>query len=626
MPHEGDGRIDCGDNDFEMNPLRYLRRNLRGRIILLVGLWMVALAGILLVTNQWGSEELTRRLLNERRHIVETVADNFDYILKSNMMLLEEVALRARFGSQRDRVKTLNAVLRDAYLQSIFSEGVFIIDRTGEVINVEPQRDLPHERNFLSLAPIRELMEQGKPAMSNLLVNGQRRIYALVPIRNSQNDLTGTVVGELDPESPRFRSLLHPIRLGETTYLDLVDGQGIVLASTQPARAFINSDHGRFLAGLIRDKKAVVGTCHTCHDQNGFPDAREREVIAFAPLKSASWGVTIRQAEKEALAPSFSMERRFLYLGTSTILVALLFAGGVARSVTRPLRMLTDAAKRITGGDLDRQIPPLGEDELGILGQSLDRMQRSLKKSLETIAEGRRDLEAKVQERTKELESLYRELQRKEELRGELLKKVIGVQEEERKRIARELHDETSQDLATLLLSIETTVDSVPAELKKKLIRMKELTGRTLDSIHRLILDLRPSVLDDLGLTSAIHWVAESRLEPLGIDLTFAVKGQERRLKPEIETTLFRIGQEAISNVARHAEANSVSVALEFAENRIGLEVEDDGQGFNLSESPDGSFGLLGMKERAALLDGTFAIDSQPGKGTRLAVTIPVAA
>jgi signal transduction histidine kinase len=267
----------------------------------------------------------------------------------------------------------------------------------------------------------------------------------------------------------------------------------------------------------------------------------------------------------------------------------------------------------------------LGEDEVGILAQSLDRMRQTLKTSLETIAEGKRGLEAKVQERTRALEDLYREVQKKEEIRGELLKKVIGVQEEERKRIARELHDETSQNLATLLLSIETALGSDPEELKKKLMHMKAMASLTLDSIHRLILDLRPSVLDDLGLTSAIRWVAESRLEPLGIDLSFAVTGQERRLKPEIETTLFRIGQEAIANIARHAEANSVSIALEFAESRICLEVEDNGQGFDFNESPNGSFGLLGMKERATLLDGTFAIDSQPGNGTRLAVTIPVA-
>lgn len=608
-----------------MNPLRYLRRNLRGRIILLVGLWMVALAGIFLVSSRWGSEELTRQVLTERQHLVEAVAENFDYILRSNMMTLEDVALRARFGWQNERARSLNTALRDAYLQSIFNEGVFLMDAAGTIVGIEPQHELPDREHLFSQPPLRELLQEGKPAISNLVVTGQRRIYALVPIRDSHNETVGTVGGEVDPESQRFRSLLHPIRLGKTTYLDVVDGQGMVLASTQPARAFLNSDHGRFLAGLIRDKKAVVGACHTCHDASGLRDTREREVVAFAPLKSAPWGISIRQTESEALAPSFSMQRRFLYFGSVTILIALLFAAGVARSVTRPLKVLTEAAQRITHGDLDRRIPAFGEDEVGILAQSLDRMRHALKASLETIAEGKRDLEAKVKERTSQLQELYRELQNKEEMRRALLKKVIAVQEEERKRIARELHDETSQDLATLLLSIETSADSNPEDLKKKLLQMKALTGRTLDSIHRMILDLRPSVLDDLGLTSAIRWVAETRLEPLGIDLMFAITGQERRLKAEIETTVFRIGQEAISNVARHAEANSVSIALNFAQDHIVLQVEDNGQGFDLN-LPNGSFGLLGMKERASLLNGTFAIDSSRGSGTRLAVTIPLGA
>jgi signal transduction histidine kinase len=591
--------------------------------MLLVGLWMAALAGILLVSNKWGSEDLTQQVLNERGHLVASVADNLDYILRSNMMLLEDIALRARFGFEDDGVRPPKPAMRAAYLQSIFTEGVFLRDRAGTIVWSEPERLLSSGVNLESLPQIREVLEAGRPGVSNLAANGKRRIYASVPIRDSRNEVVGTVGGELDPESARFQSLLHPIRIGETTYMDLVDGRGMVLASTRSGRAFVNSDHGRFLAGLIRDKKAVVGACHTCHEQNGFPE-REREVIAFAPLKSAPWGVAIRQASKEALAPSISMQRRFLYAGSSTILVALLFAGGVARSVTRPVRMLTDAAKRITKGDLDHEIPPSGEDELGVLAESLDRMRQTLKASSESVAAGRRDLEKRVYERTRELEALYRELQRKEETRGELLKKVIGVQEEERKRIARELHDETSQDLATLLLSLETDLSGGSEDLQQKLARMKVVTGRTLDSINRMILDLRPSVLDDLGLTSALHWVAESRLEPLGIDLTFTVSGEEHRLKPEIETTLFRIGQEAISNIARHAEANSVTIALAFDRASVCLDVEDNGRGFSLDDSADGTFGLLGMKERAALLDGAFTVRSEPGNGTRVAVRIPL--
>lgn len=608
-----------------MNPFRFLKRNLRGRIVLLVGLWMVALATILLVSSQWGSQELSSRALSERQHLVQALADNLDYILKSNLILLQEVALGARFGFEKDPPKTVKTALREAFLQSIFTEGVFLVDRTGKMVWAEPRRPAGIDKDLSLLAPIRAALEAGRPEVSNLILDGVRRIYAVVPIRDWRGDLVGAVGGELDPGSLRFRSLLHPIRLGDTTYLDLVDGRGIVLASNKPERAFIDSDHGRFLAGLIREKRSVVGTCHTCHEQKGFPE-REREVVAFAPLTNAPWALSIRQAEKEALAPAFAMERRFLFLGSLTIVVALLFAGGVARSVTKPLGILNEAAKRIAKGDLDRPIPQFGEDEIGSLALSLDQMQMKLKTSLDTIAEGKRDLEKRVEERTQELKALYQELRRKEETRGELLRKVISVQEEERKRIARELHDETSQDLATLLLSVETSVGSASEALKEKLMRMKALANRTLDSIHRLIYDLRPSVLDDLGLPSAIRWVAESRLEPLGIDLTFEVVGTERRLQPEIETTLFRIGQEAISNIARHAEANSVRIVIEFGDRLLRLQVEDNGKGFEPEKvvgSADRAIGLLGMRERAALLDGAFTIYSEPGGGTRLTIEIP---
>ena len=352
-------------------------------------------------------------------------------------------------------------------------------------------------------------------------------------------------------------------------------------------------------------------------------------MIAFAPLRVAPWGVSIRQAEREALAPGLAMEQRLLIIGSLIIPVALLFAWGVARSVTRPLAVLTRASEKITRGDLEEPIPPLGVDEVGRLGESFDQMRNALKTSMEAIAEARRDLEKRVQERTQELELLYRELQRKEEARGELLKKVINVQEEERKRIARELHDETSQALATLLLAIETT-GAAPDQVGARLVQMKQLTKQTLDNVHRMIHDLRPSFLDDLGLVSALRWAGESRLEPMGIDLQFDIAGAERRLGPEVETTLFRVGQEAISNIAKHAEANSVRIAVEFGRSYVRLQVEDDGKGFEPEAVPTlgqaaRGLGLLGMRERVALIGGTLIVESEPGKGTHIRVEMPVA-
>jgi signal transduction histidine kinase len=391
---------------------------------------------------------------------------------------------------------------------------------------------------------------------------------------------------------------------------------------------FTDSDHGRFLVELIRQKKAIVGSCHGCHEQGGFSN-RQREIIAFAPLSTAPWGLSIRQAESEALAPVFGIERKFLIAGSLTTLIALLFAWGVARSVTMPLKALAQAAARITQGDLTTPIQSLGEDEIGSLAGSLDQMRVTLKTSVEAIAAGKHQLEERVLARTRELQTLYQELQKQEHARGELIKKLILAQEEERKRIARELHDETSQDLATFLLSAESSASNAAGTLKEGFLRMKAIANRALDSIHRLIYDLRPSVLDDLGLSSALRWIAENRLEAQGIDLVFNIVGVERRLKPEEEIALFRIGQEAISNIVRHAEANAVRITLEYGADVIRLVVEDNGKGFQTEEgvmAGEKSLGLIGMSERASLVGGHLHIESAPEAGTRVKVEIPLMA
>jgi signal transduction histidine kinase len=227
---------------------------------------------------------------------------------------------------------------------------------------------------------------------------------------------------------------------------------------------------------------------------------------------------------------------------------------------------------------------------------------------------------------------LYAELRDKEGILAELLKRSISVQEEERKRIARELHDETSQALTSLAIGLETIVKSPPADveqLKTALKKDQVLISRILDDVHRLILDLRPSVLDDLGLIPALEWYAENRLGNNGVKVHLETSGTERRLPPHVEVTLFRIAQEAISNIAQHAGAEFVSITLDFDSDAIKLTVEDDGRGFDSTAVLSGKYdkrglGLLGMMERAEALGGNFTIKSQPRKGTQISIKIPV--
>lgn len=230
---------------------------------------------------------------------------------------------------------------------------------------------------------------------------------------------------------------------------------------------------------------------------------------------------------------------------------------------------------------------------------------------------------------------LYDALRRKEGAISAFLRKYIAAQEEERKRIARELHDDTAQSLAALAMAIETALQ-VPArsvaQLKSLLEPARPLAERVSTEIDRIIHDLRPSLLDDLGLLEALRWYADHRLKPLGIRVTFEGVRSEQRLTPELETALFRVAQEAMSNVARHARAKNVRLRAEFGADHAALEIEDDGCGFDVRSAfangkdggDDAPFGLLGMHERVNLLGGTLAVDSRPGQGTTVRVRVPL--
>ncbi len=225
---------------------------------------------------------------------------------------------------------------------------------------------------------------------------------------------------------------------------------------------------------------------------------------------------------------------------------------------------------------------------------------------------------------------LYAEVQHKEQLRGDLFEKAINAQEEERRRIARELHDETSQTLTAALFAVEALQHICSAnEIQKQLGQMHNLLQHTLDGVHKVIFDLRPSMLDHLGLVPAIRSLAKSRLESNGVRVVLLEDGPARRLSPEMETALYRVVQEAITNIARHAAARNVIITCGFSDAWVKICVEDDGIGFDMNglmlqpDLPQG-LGLLGMQERLELLGGQMEIFTRPGSGTQLFIRVPV--
>jgi len=225
---------------------------------------------------------------------------------------------------------------------------------------------------------------------------------------------------------------------------------------------------------------------------------------------------------------------------------------------------------------------------------------------------------------------LWEELRRKEAVRRELLRKALTAQEEERRRIARELHDEAGQALAALLVGLRLMENaSSLEEARLQVAHMRELVNQTLDEIRALAWELRPSVLDDLGLVPALTRYIQSCRSRFGMEIDLEVVGLDQvRLPWEVETALYRIAQEALTNAARHADARHVSVVLEKRGSKVLLIVEDDGRGFDLAQvrtQKRDHLGLYGMEERASLVGGCLTVESAPGSGTTVVVEVPLA-
>jgi signal transduction histidine kinase len=229
---------------------------------------------------------------------------------------------------------------------------------------------------------------------------------------------------------------------------------------------------------------------------------------------------------------------------------------------------------------------------------------------------------------TEALAQAEEERAEREQLRARYVSGVIAAQEEERKRIARELHDSTSQSLTSLLVGMKALSDDCDSPaIRQRAEDLRSVAGRTLAEVHNLALQLRPSVLDDLGLPAALERYVNDCGQRYHLQIDLAVQGlQTQRLPPEVETALYRIVQESLTNVARHAQATTASVLIEWRNGSVRAIVEDDGRGFDplTAGKAEQRLGLYGIRERAELLGGMLTIESSSERGSSLFVEIPV--
>jgi two-component system sensor histidine kinase UhpB len=530
-----------------------------------------------------------RTLVGERdERAVRTLAAALGTELDHRLSSLDSLALRAAQAGPHG----LDEVLESAgTLSSDFDAGLAFFDRGGTLLVASGERafweSLGVDSGKKPITAESLAVEGGVilPAFQHP-IHGKPVVLAASQASSPAAGNGLAAVGAFYPETLAGELLAHAFDSHSQTAILIADANG---------QALYLSDAGGF-HGLSEGhpgvEEALAGKSGTSYMKvNG-----DEHVIAYSPVPRVGWALVIEESWEMVASPMLDTSLVAPLTLVPVLLIALAALWFVARQVLRPLQRLEAQAAEMSWGNY-----------------------AAIEKSTGGIAEIRH-LQAELIHMAQKVSAAQ------ESLHGYIGAMTTG-QEEERRRLARDLHDDTLQSLIALKQRIQLArlaQNDGPGEM---LTELENLAEGTIDNLRRVTRALRPIYLEDLGLVTALEMLAQETARNIGIPVDFHRVGAERRLNATIELALYRIVQEALSNTARHAEATQAAITLAFAPQEVRLEITDNGQGFEVPNSPaefapGGHYGLLGIFERAELIGADLKIQSAPGKGIRLAVRL----
>ena len=510
-----------------------------------------------------------------------------------------------------DAQRQKNVLERSQGLLEVFDGGVAVLDERGAVTIADPAHGELVGQNLAVHPYFQNTKTLQQPTFSDIFQetgSSEEAIVVAVPIIDTEGAFRGVIRGkfnlkeqlvspqeiirdEFSPSPRRLGQEIRNLKIGDEGYAYLVDRNGRVIYHPEGAPIGQDFSHRRAVDRLKHGEQTGAFVSQE--------PGQERSVVGFANLPATGWGLVIREPWAEVVAPIKSYLRLVaLVLLAALTLAAFLISLGVRR-ISEPINDLVYQTRQVARGDYSAQVRLGSIREIRELGLAFNAM-------VEQIARYRAGVRRYVAA-------------------------ITHSQEEERRRIARDLHDDTVQSLIAIGQRIELCRASLddPEEARAQLTDVRRMVTETIQNVRHFSRELRPLALEDLGLVPALQLLVNDLARADFLEAELEIDGQPQGLAPDLEVAIYRIVQEALQNVRKHAHASEIRVRAEFTDKGVAVAVRDDGVGFVVPPSPtdlasQGNFGLMGIEERAQLFGGKLEIHSQPGQGTEIKVTLPL--
>jgi signal transduction histidine kinase len=587
---------------------QFVGTSLKTRLYLLVSLAFIPITLLIFYVAEEQKAAEEEAIFQKTMALARAAANEEDQKLESTRNLLTVVAhIVVIAEGQPDK---LSGLLVDLSMQSKAYESFGILNLDGRLVaSSDPSRT---DHGYSHKAWFSNVLRDKKMVMGQYHgahINGEPVLYVAVPALDHRRQIVAVAFAALNLNWINRTIFKQLAELPEGSRLTLLDNNQGVLSYDVDAGQW--SVPQNFNPALRREMAGRQSGTLSASDENGV-----QQIYAFAPLASTfrdrRVSIVLEIPEELALAASRRIFTRNVALLVVSALIALLsiwWASDVF--ILRRVRAMVRASRQLAAGDLSSRIGKIGvRDELSHLAGAFDEMAASLQ---ERIAR-----EAQV------MASLA---QSREQLRN-LAAYQQDVREQERIRIAREIHDQLGQSLTIMSMDLTWIKKHMPKRsltIDEKISGMLTVIDDALVRLHTVTAELRPVILDDFGLAAAIEWQVEEYSHRIGIDCRMVPTGFEPELPKGQATALFRIFQEILTNIMRHAQAKNVEVKLAAGNGDLILQVRDDGRGITESEVNDPeAFGLLGIRERLYPFGGQVVFDGRPGLGTLVTVRLPI--